>query len=287
MYGAIKKLSVGFVFVSVFMFQSLMADILFYYMAGILPATIASSTPRDCIVVNFEGECSYYEYHASGIVSIETPYVDGVIEGIQRAYYESGVLSRETPFVNGVREGTQRAYYESGALMAELPFVGDIIEGIRKIYYDGGYISLETSFVNGVREGTQTSYYESGGVEVITPYINDMIEGMETAYYEYGLLSRTTYYVNGVKEGLESIYSDSGLLNEIPYVNGLIEGVAKDYDFLSGDLTSANLYIGGEFQLRPCGILKLTRIPLSHNIWRKVFQKFLSSCPDVRMKAGL
>lgn len=43
MYKAIKKLGVTFIFLNVFTFQSLMADMLFYYSAAILPSIISSS----------------------------------------------------------------------------------------------------------------------------------------------------------------------------------------------------------------------------------------------------
>ena len=50
------------------------------------------------------------EYYKSGALSSETPFVNGVANGIAKIYYESGALWVETPYVNGERHGISRDY---------------------------------------------------------------------------------------------------------------------------------------------------------------------------------
>ena len=52
MYATIKKIGLTFVFLNLFLFQSLMADMIFYYSAAILPATISSQQkPIEAVAV--------------------------------------------------------------------------------------------------------------------------------------------------------------------------------------------------------------------------------------------
>ena len=57
MSKVIKRVSVTFIVLNVFMFQSIMADILFYYSAAVLPSIIASQEkPATPVLLSFCGQ---------------------------------------------------------------------------------------------------------------------------------------------------------------------------------------------------------------------------------------
>ena len=58
-------------------------------------------------------------YHSNGKIRDETPFKNGLQEGITKCYYESGKLEYEDPYKNDKREGIAKSYYESGKLKYE------------------------------------------------------------------------------------------------------------------------------------------------------------------------
>lgn len=188
-----------------------------------------------------------YTYYLSGALQSETPYVNGVREGIRKWYYESGALEIETPYVNGVREGIAKHYYEDGALEIEMTYVNGLQEGITKYYWENGILMQEVPHLNGVKEGMLKWYNVSGDLSRETPYVNGVIEGIEKHYYVGGVIvAWEVTYVNGVKEGLEKhYYSGSGALkSEFTNVNGVPNGIFKQY-YESGALWFEWSYVNG------------------------------------------
>ena len=53
---------------------------------------------------------------------------------IVKRYYENGNLESETPYKNGVFEGIVKLYYENGNIASEIPFMNDEVHGSVKFY---------------------------------------------------------------------------------------------------------------------------------------------------------
>ncbi len=79
------------------------------------------------------GEKKYFDgklnetrlYHENGKLYIETPYIDGKKNGLEKTYYESGILEVETPYAAGKRNGTERRYDKEGKLWRETSYIND------------------------------------------------------------------------------------------------------------------------------------------------------------------
>lgn len=64
----------------------------------------------------------------------------------------------------------------------------------------------------------------------------------ETIYYKGGKLRREIPYKNGIRDGIKKLYYPNGNLEmEIPYENGIKEGIEKLY-YPSGELHRATVY---------------------------------------------
>jgi antitoxin component YwqK of YwqJK toxin-antitoxin module len=54
---------------------------------------------------------------------------------------ENGKISIETPWLNGERNGLEKKYDESGKLKIEYTFKNDTLNGVSKEYYENGNLS--------------------------------------------------------------------------------------------------------------------------------------------------
>jgi len=104
-------------------------------------------------------ECNYWE---TGQLRIETPYVNGLLNGTARFYNETGQLGSETSYIDGKKNGTQKIYYYSGLLKEETPYVDDVIEGTTRYYFDNGQLWRALTYVSGLAHGEQRWYTRSG-----------------------------------------------------------------------------------------------------------------------------
>ena len=102
--------------------------------------------------------CIEKEYYKNGNIKIETPYKNGVIEGVGKIYSEGGNLGVEMPLKNGKAEGIGKEYYESGNLNIESPYKNGKMEGIQKYYYENGNILSEIPFMNDKVHGSVKFY---------------------------------------------------------------------------------------------------------------------------------
>jgi len=184
-------------------------------------------------------------YYKNDILESETPYQNGLMEGIQKIYYESSVLKLEIPYVNAIKEGFEKFYNTNGTLYSKTPYVNGVAEGIQITYYESGSIKYEMPHVNGVAEGITKEYTEDGFLEHETPKVNGIIHGTQRGYYQSGILNFTLPFVNGLKDGILLWYHPNGNLgNRDPWVNNVRHGTRYYYD-TSGILVGTQVYSNG------------------------------------------
>lgn len=103
-------------------------------------------------------ECESYEDREVGCVAklykdgnliLETPFKNGVAQGIGKVYYESGNLKAEVSLKNGKEEGIQKQYYENGDIFAEIPYTNDKINGMIKCYNEEKRLIWQATAQNG------------------------------------------------------------------------------------------------------------------------------------------
>lgn len=61
-------------------------------------------------------------YFRNGVVGSRTPYVDGVVHGIQRLYHRNGSMHVKTKFINGKKVGKEKYFDEDGKFEFEFHY---------------------------------------------------------------------------------------------------------------------------------------------------------------------
>jgi antitoxin component YwqK of YwqJK toxin-antitoxin module len=141
----------------------------------------------------------------------ETPYKNGVMEGVSKKYHKSGKLSGESHYKNGKMIKSQH-YYESGRLAGEMLFTNDETERTHVTYYESGKLLFQIPYKNGKMNGVAKYFYENGNLQHEVPYKDGKREGITRNYYENGTLNNEIQYKDGVKTGFAQMYYQSGKL---------------------------------------------------------------------------
>ncbi len=126
--------------------------------------------------------------------------------------------------------------YPDGSFKKETPYLDGKIHGDVKEYWPGGkQLKSLTHYEKGLRQGTAETYFNNGRIEIRVPYRNDKLEGL----FERWDNPTAKRDANG------NIFQPV-VVEQVPYVNGLKEGVRKTWrrvnDGLAGQLASEATY---------------------------------------------
>ncbi len=92
---------------------------------------------------------SYIKYYINKQKQIETPYINGKIEGLCQEWYESGKIKIEYECSGDMKNGTYKEYYENGNLKLLCNFVDDLEEGFETEFNEDGSIKNKTYYEDG------------------------------------------------------------------------------------------------------------------------------------------
>ena len=144
-----------------------------------------------------------------------------VINGYQRFYYPSGILSSEGLMKDGKPDGDWKSYFENGKLKSEGSRKDFELDGTWKFYNEEGKRILEIEYRNGKKNGIRTTYLDK---EIIREnFRNDIKEGWTRIYYPDSTLKMEIPFVNGMEQGLAKEYSpDGSVITLIEYKRGFV-----------------------------------------------------------------
>lgn len=202
-------------------------------------------------------------YFANGYKNMESPYKKGKAEGLRKWYYDNGKIHKEIIFKKGLIEGIAKIYYPNGNIKEINNYKKGKLEGISEMYYDDGKtLMIQGNFKNNLLDGIYRELYKNGKTKLKKDYkdgklysfiqefdengymtLNRKVENGEPVAnyttYEYykpeetqlkDLVKKETHWNGNFKNGLEKIYNEiGGLQEEIPWVNGVVDGVVKEY----------------------------------------------------------
>ncbi len=84
-------------------------------------------------------------------------------DGVTKKYFPGTEKVRmETTYLNGKENGVQRLYYENGNLRMEMNYVDGKAHGSVKRYYEDGTLEEESNYANGELQGEVKSHDRSG-----------------------------------------------------------------------------------------------------------------------------
>ncbi|MDP3442797.1 MAG: hypothetical protein Q8T08_08055, partial [Ignavibacteria bacterium] len=134
-------------------------------------------------------------------------------------YYQNGQKSSEGFLVNNKPDGYWKTFYESGLLKSEGNRKNFELDSLWKFYDESGILSLEINYKNGRKDGARITYLPT-----------------ETIRENFEL---------DIKKGWTS-YEDSlgRLVKNVPFENGLEQGIAYTYDTI-GNIIELTTYKKG------------------------------------------
>lgn len=125
-------------------------------------------------------------------------------------YYPSGVKSSEGRIVDGKPEGWWKSYNEKGVLISEGNRKNFLLDSLWTFYNDDSSLKMKCFYLQGRKNGEQT-VFENGG-RTVTTWNNDTIVGLVKTFNKDNQLVKTVPYVNGLPDGLAKEFNDTGLV---------------------------------------------------------------------------
>ena len=141
--------------------------------------------------------------------------------GYQKFYYKSGVISSEGIMKNGQPDGYWKSYYENGKLKSEGNRKNFELDSLWIFYNEKEQRILDVSYRDGKKNGIKTTYLEKEMIREM--FKNDVKDGTTSYYYPDGKLKMEIPFVNGLEQGLAREYStDGNIITLIEYKRGFV-----------------------------------------------------------------
>lgn len=175
---------------------------------------------------------------------------NGKRHGLWKGVYEKSERPRyEGTFVNGKEIGVFKYFDDTkaGTVVATRDFSkGDGSCYVTFFSQNGKKVSEGMINKDKQNEGEWKYYHkDSPQLMSVENYKNGKLNGKVVVFYPEGKISSETHYVNGVKEGVFKQYSKSGVvLEEIPYKNNQFNGLVT-YRDMKGQITAQGMYEKG------------------------------------------
>jgi len=119
--------------------------------------------------------------------------------------HDNGKIASEGTMREGLPDGYWKSYNKKGILISEGNRKEFLLDSLWKFYNEEGKLSMSINFLQSKKDGKKMTYLAEETIE--------------------------EYYKNDKKIGKEKHFDIQGrLINEIPFENGLEEGVAKEYN---------------------------------------------------------
>jgi antitoxin component YwqK of YwqJK toxin-antitoxin module len=174
-------------------------------------------------------------------------------------YYKNGEKSSEGYMKDGKPDGYWKTYFESGIIKSEGNRKNFELDSIWTFYNDTGKVVLQINYLLGKKNGLRITYHEDERVE--ENFVDDLKQGQTTYFYNNGKIRQVVFYVDGLEEGIAKefskadgrviklIYYKKGFISDIENINrmdgsGLKQGVWK-YFYENGKVKLEGEYKNG------------------------------------------
>lgn len=104
-------------------------------------------------------ETAEHIYHPNGILASETPFKNGVVEGVRLTYLPSGEPNTSETWIQGKQHGLTVVYL-NGQVWREVPYVNGVKEGVESVYRDGSQLVEEISWMGDLQHGPHKRYID-------------------------------------------------------------------------------------------------------------------------------
>jgi len=149
--------------------------------------------------------------------------------GLTRFYYENGQVSSEGYMRNGEPDGYWKTFYEDGIIKSEGNRVDFKLDSIWTFYNDTGVVVVQITYLDDKKNGIRKTFHEEEIIE--ENFIDDIKQGLTYYYYPNKQLWKKINFIDGLEEGIGKEYSQSdgrvikltyykkGFITDIEHVN--------------------------------------------------------------------
>lgn len=123
-------------------------------------------------------------------------------------FFSDGNLSSEGYLLNNKPDGYWKSYYENNKLKSEGNRVDFELDGEWKFYDTEGNISLSIEYKKGKKHGKRTTYLAEE--IIIENFENDIKQGFTKHFYKEGELKKEIFFVDGLEEGIAKDFDKEG-----------------------------------------------------------------------------
>jgi antitoxin component YwqK of YwqJK toxin-antitoxin module len=179
-------------------------------------------------------------------------------DGYNIFYFENGKVSSEGFMRNGNPDGYWKTYYENGYLKSEGNRKEFQLDSTWAFYSDSGKVVMQINYLNGKKNGIRKTFHEDEIIE--ENFVDDVKQGLTRYYYPDQKLWKEIVFIDGLEEGIGKEYADTdgrvirltyyrkGFITDIERINnidhsGMRQGIWK---FFYED--TGTLWLDGEFK---------------------------------------
>jgi antitoxin component YwqK of YwqJK toxin-antitoxin module len=142
-------------------------------------------------------------------------------DGYNTFYYANGQISSEGIMVNGLPDGYWKTYYENGKLKSEGNRKNFQLDSLWKFYDESEKLILEITYRNDKKNGIRRTFQENEVIE--ENFVDDLKQGNTLYYYPDGKIKKRVPFVNGIEDGMAYEYDQDGIIiTLIEYKKGFI-----------------------------------------------------------------
>ena len=161
--------------------------------------------------------------------------------------YDNGKTSSEGFIENGKPNGYWKTYHENGNLKSEGNRVNYDLDGLWKFFSVQGFVNLEISYQNGLKHGFRKFYSNDSILVKKEEFVKDTIQHAYK-YYQSGQLQFEIPFREGVKNGIGFEYDSLGLkISILKYQSGILKKSFINRKDRSGRKNGKWIVFNGEF----------------------------------------
>ena len=157
------------------------------------------------------------------ILFLQISLFSQIQNGYNEFKYDNGKTSSEGFIENGKPNGYWKTYHENGNLKSEGNRVNYDLDGLWKFFSVQGFVNLEISYQNGLKHGFRKFYSNDSTLVKKEEFVKDTIQHAYK-YYQSGQLQFEIPFREGVKNGIGFEYDSLGLkISILKYQSGILK----------------------------------------------------------------
>ena len=167
-----------------------------------------------------KGKLPFKAYHSNRQVAAEGEFNDGKKEGLWVYYNAYGRVESREQYLNGMLNGFDKAYFADEKLANEVLYKEDRRFGLSQDYYPDSSLETQGRYVNGLQEGPWYQYNADGTLNGLYFFVNGKMDGWQKYYTTKGVLHRENYMREGLLLAYRIYGPDGEILGEGELENG-------------------------------------------------------------------